>query len=213
MPSEMGAAGTLILVVGPSGAGKDSLIDAARARFAKDGRIVFARRSITRPADAGGEEHEELLVAEFESRRKSAGFMLHWQAYGLLYGISDLYREDLDAGKALVVNVSRMVLNEARRRFARVCVLYVTAIPEIIAGRIAARGRENGEEIAERLRRAVATVPTGEDVVTIVNDGKLAEAAASFEQAILCALDSTPEHRTQTKKERRHEAPAHQSIC
>lgn len=188
MPSETRSTGRLILVVGPSGVGKDSLIDAARTRFAADGRVVFARRAITRPADAGGEDHEALSVDDFENSRKSAAFMLHWQAYGLRYGIPVRYREAIDAGKAVVANVSRMVLNEARRNFAKVSVLHVTAAPETIARRIADRGRENGEAAAARLRRAVATVPTGEDVVTIVNDGTLAEASVRFEQAILDAL-------------------------
>ena len=73
----------LVLVVGPSGAGKDSLLNAARAAFADDPRIHFVRRVITRPADPGGEDHEPVNEAGFAAR----SFALSWSAHGLSDGI------------------------------------------------------------------------------------------------------------------------------
>jgi thymidine phosphorylase len=164
-------AGTLFLVVGPSGAGKDTLIGGAREALAGDDSVVFARRAITRPADAGGEAHEAVTDAEFASRRDAGGFMLYWQAHGLSYGIPSSYAHDLAAGRNVVANVSRSVIADAIRRFAPSAVLEITASPEILAERLATRGRETTEEIASRLARDAAAIPPDATRITVVNDG------------------------------------------
>ena len=182
------ARGTLFLVVGPSGAGKDSVIDAARRAIAGRTDIVFARRTITRPAEAGGEAHRPVSAETFERLRVEGGFSLSWQAHGLHYGIPREVEDDLATGRSVVANVSRTVLDEARRRFPPVRVLHVTAPLPVLATRLAARGREDADDIAERLQRAGTAAPSGDDVTAIVNDGALEDAVARFVAAV-----TTPE--------------------
>lgn len=158
----------LILVVGPSGAGKDTLMDAARAGLADEGRVRFVRREITRPAGAGGEDHLAVDEAEFTARAAAGGYALWWRAHGLGYGIPADIAEDLRAGRVVVANVSRAVLQDAAARFAT-RVLEITAPPEVLAARLAARGRESAADIAGRIARAVP-LPAGLDVVRVVND-------------------------------------------
>jgi ribose 1,5-bisphosphokinase len=174
------APGTLVLVVGPSGAGKDSLIDAARRNFERDSRISFPRRWVTRGEEAGGERHIAVSEEGFEQLRKRGAFALSWRAHGLGYGVPAEIAADLEAGRAVVANVSRGVIEEARWRFPDLRICHVTASPEALAQRLATRGRETAAEVATRLARAPALPVEGDDVVEIRNDGSLDQATERF---------------------------------
>jgi phosphonate metabolism protein PhnN/1,5-bisphosphokinase (PRPP-forming) len=178
--------GTLVLVVGPSGVGKDSIIAGAAARLRDDPRVVFARRLITRPADAGGENHIAVSPAEFAARRDIGGLMLHWHAHGLDYGLPQTLAATLDEGKTVVANVSRNVVAEARTCLAPVRVVAVSASAETLAARLAARGRETAADIAARLARGGAMASSDADTV-IANDGLLDDAVERF-VAVLAEL-------------------------
>ena len=97
----------LIAVVGPSGAGKDTLMGGARAALAQDTRFRFVRRAITRPAEAGGEDHEALNASAFAARQEAGGFALFWEAHGLSYGIPSDIEADLAARRVVIANLSR----------------------------------------------------------------------------------------------------------
>lgn len=167
--------GTLLLVVGPSGAGKDTLIDIARARFAGDAHVLFARRLVTRPSGTG-EAHGTLSEAEFESMLAARRFPLSWRAHGLSYALGPEVAEVIAEGGVVVANGSRATLPEARRRFARVRVVHVTAPIPVRAARLAMRGRESADDIAERLARA-PELDVAPDL-TIENVGTPAEGGA-----------------------------------
>ena len=98
--------GVFVPVVGPSGAGKDTLIAAARSRFAGDDRIVFVRRTVTRP-EGGNEDHDTLDPAAFADRRRAGAYVLSWGAHGLYYGIPATALADVRAGRVVVANLSR----------------------------------------------------------------------------------------------------------
>ena len=183
-----GRRGTLVLVVGPSGAGKDSLIAWCRQSLAADPAVVFPRRGVTRAADAGAEDHDVATEAEFEAAVARGAFALHWRAHGLGYGIPASIAADLAAGRNVVVNVSRAVIDEARDRFPPVRIAVVTAPPEVLAERLRRRNREAVGDIALRLARAAAYAPTGPDVVMIDNAGCI-DAAGALLAAVATAGD------------------------
>ena len=164
--------GRLVTVVGASGAGKDTLLGAARASLAGDPRFLFAQRVITRPAETnphpGIEQHIPMSEAEFEAAAADGAFALSWAAHGLHYGIPRSIEDELAAGRIVVANLSRSVLAEADRRY-RLRVLLVTAPPEVLAARLAGRGRETMAEIALRLSRAAPLVE-GLDLIEVAND-------------------------------------------
>lgn len=145
-------AGRLIYLIGPSGAGKDSLLDEAReALAARGGRIV--RRVITRSAEAVGEAAQAVSVQQFERLRDAGAFALHWQANGLHYGIPGEIDAWLAEGRDVLVNGSRGYLAQARQRYPGLLVVLLTVAPAVLRQRLLARGRESLQEIEARLAR------------------------------------------------------------
>jgi phosphonate metabolism protein PhnN/1,5-bisphosphokinase (PRPP-forming) len=179
MPSAS-AHGTLFLVVGPSGAGKDTLLDGARDALAGDQRYHFARRTITRPADAGGEAHAEVSPAEFARLKVAGAFALDWGAHDLRYGIALTETAPLAHGRHVIANASRGILDEARAAFAPVIIVSVIVPPDVLRARLEARGREIAADIDRRLARAAALEVIGPDVRYVMNDGTVAAGVASF---------------------------------
>ncbi|MEC3767875.1 phosphonate metabolism protein/1,5-bisphosphokinase (PRPP-forming) PhnN [Cupriavidus sp. SS-3] len=178
----MDASGTFFFVVGPSGAGKDSLMDGARA--ALDDNYVFARRVITRPEGAAGEAHEGVSEAEFARRQANGEFLVTWDAHELRYGLPRSLVSELERGRNVVANGSRAVIAELAARLPRFVVVLVTAPHDVLARRIAARGRESGEEVARRVARTGAALPPEVRCMTVSNDSTLEVGKARFVQAL-----------------------------
>jgi ribose 1,5-bisphosphokinase len=160
--------GRLVLVVGPSGAGKDTLLGLARAA-ADDGNIVFPRRVITREASAS-EENEEVSIGTFQEALTRGEYAMHWEAHGHRYALWRAIDDEIRAGRTIVANVSRTVIGAMRRAYADVVVVLITAPPDVLAERIAMRARSSDGMVENRLRRTVEDVSAAPDV-TIVNVG------------------------------------------
>ena len=165
----------LVLVVGASGAGKDTLIEAAAMTLRGDDRFRFVRRVVTRPVMEGGEQHETVTEEEFERRLQAGVFALQWHAHGLRYALPARIAADLDEGRVVVANISRAVIADAASLFP-VRVVEITAPTEVRAARLEARGREDKMDVIRRLSRAIVLpLPVQRD--TIVNDGTVEDGA------------------------------------
>lgn len=160
--------GRLIVVVGPSGAGKDTVIDALCAARPD---LIRARRVITRPSEAGGEDFEGVTEADFDTRVAAGAFALHWGAHGLRYGIPVEIDGHLAAGRDVMFNGSRGILTIALARYPDMRTLFITADADVLAARLNARGREDAEDIARRLKRADYAMPADLNMVRIANNG------------------------------------------
>ena len=167
--------GRLVLVVGPSGAGKDTLIDLARVACAGNARVVFARRVVTREA-SGAEDNDQVTPDAFQAARARGDFAVHWEAHGLCYALARAIDDDIGAGRTVVANVSRAVIGRLRDTYAEVVVVAVTAPPEVLAARLLARGRISDGPIVQRLQRASAEI-VADVVINNVGDPAVAARA------------------------------------
>lgn len=172
--------GSLVLVVGPSGVGKDTLIAGARQALENDKRFVFVRRLVTRPTDAEIEDHDSLDPETFRQMDEAGRFALSWDAHNLRYALPLSLDTDLALGKTVVANVSRHVVPEAVERYPACAVVLITAEISCRAERLIRRGRESGDQITARLARESAPVPAGITPVIIDNSGLLAIGVAAF---------------------------------
>lgn len=178
----------LIWLMGASGSGKDSLLDALR-EAAPEG-VLVAHRYITRAADAGGENHIALSEAEFQRRRAKGLFAIDWlahqQAYALGIEIDLWLAQDLD----VVVNGSRLHLPAAEQRYGtQLLPVCLQVSPGVLAQRLRQRGREGEEQIAQRLRRAAEGAPSS--CMMLNNDGPLSQTLSEF-MALLAEQASSP---------------------
>lgn len=183
--------GSLVLIVGPSGAGKDTLIAYARERLAGEAAIVFPRRTVTREADPALEDHAAVSAEMFDRMTVGGGFALHWHANGLSYGVPAEIDDSIAAGRMVVVNVSRGVVSTARNLYVNVLPVQITAPPEILADRLLRRGRERGKEIGRRLMRA-GSVDSIADAAEIVNDGPVEAGGEALVALLLDRLRRNP---------------------
>lgn len=177
--------GRMVLVVGPSGAGKDTLLDGLKVRLAGRPGLHFARRQITRSADAGSEDHDRLSEADFDRMVSSGDMALAWRAHGLGYLIPASCDDVIRAGGTVIANGSRRALPQACAKYAHPLIMLVTAPVPVLAERLAARGRESRVEIEARLAQSDLEVRDVPDLIRINNTGSVEDGVA----AMLAALD------------------------
>lgn len=173
----------LVVVIGPSGAGKDSVLEGLRANWPFSQPASFARRTITRPVKPDDEQHEAVDNARFEQLLAAQAFVMHWQANGLSYGVRRSELDHLNAGHWLFVNSSRAYLPQVLQVWPQATVVHIGASRDVLAQRLAQRGRETEDAVVMRLSREVALhLPA--NVVSIDNNGSLASALGALQQAL-----------------------------
>jgi len=171
--------GPFFLVVGPSGAGKDTLLRHTREVLQHDPDVVFVRRIVTRPSSAA-EDHHSLSPDDFWVAAQQGAFALSWSAHGLSYAIPLSVESDIAAGRRVVCNVSRAVVVDARVRYQRAIVVLVTAPDAVLRARLMARGRPGDIDVAARLSRSSLFASALCPDHVIVNVGPVDRAAAQL---------------------------------
>lgn len=182
--SDLIGPGAVVLIVGPSGAGKDAVLGGLRARLGQAVAYHFPKRVISRPAHPS-EEFISTTPEAFAQRDRASGFAVTWHSHGLAYGISNDIDVHIQAGTTVVFNTSRSVVAPLRQRYQTVRVVMIDAPPDVRAVRLAARGRETREDVAARLKRAPADFTASDADLVIVNDADLKVAVDALEAALI----------------------------
>lgn len=181
----------LVLVLGPSGVGKDTILNWLRSNWLAGQAVHWVRRTITRPSQADAEAHEGVDAASFASIQAQGGFALHWSANGLQYGIRHDEMLPLQQGAWVILNGSREHLPVCAARYPGLTVVHISADPAVVRQRLKARGRESDDEIEARIQRQVPLrVPTGCQGIEILNNSSIAQAGSDLLQALM-RLDAT----------------------
>lgn len=175
--------GRLIYLIGPSGSGKDSVLDAARQALAERG-VQVARRVITRSAEAVGESAEAVSHDEFDRLERSGAFAMSWRANELAYGIRVQIDHWLAAGEDVLVNGSRGYLEQARQRYPDMLAVLLSVRPEVLRQRLLKRNRETPEQIEARLARNARFEDSLDDLFLLDNSGDLQDSVTKLLQLI-----------------------------
>jgi ribose 1,5-bisphosphokinase len=183
--ARFGHRGRLIYVIGPSGAGKDSLLEWVRIRLPAHSGVRVARRTITRQASAGGEDHIAATDAQFDEALARGEFAMHWRANGHRYGVGREIEQWLADGRSVVVNGSREYLTVAKVKFPQLEAVHVVAPAAVLEARLARRSRERPDEAARRLERNAQLPDAAREVaLLLVNDGPIEIAGARLAEFV-----------------------------
>ena len=172
--------GYFIAVVGASGVGKDTILAGAKTKMHNMADFHFTKRYITRPQDAGAEDHTTLSVDEFKSQQQADNFALWWPAHGLFYGLPKTIINRLDQGQNVIANISRKSVIEAAQTFNKIAIIEITASPDVIEQRLQNRGRESQAEITKRQSRTVNDWAGTQNIISVCNDDKPQSAIKEF---------------------------------
>lgn len=153
----MSSLGNLVVVSGPSGVGKSTVVNYIREHHPAN---LWVSISMTtrqmRAGESQGVEYFFVDRAEFQ-RTVAAGEMLEWAEFaGNLYGTpAQPVAEQLAAGLNVILEIELQGARQVKSRFptAKLVFLKPPSWEELVA-RLTGRGTESAEVIAERLKVA-----------------------------------------------------------
>jgi guanylate kinase len=150
---------TLFLLIGPSGVGKNTLIDRALERFPDLKYLVTVTTRPIRPDESQGDPYDFVSRAEFE-RRIKAGYFIEWKELfnGHLYGVprepvDRALNEGIDLMKDVDVLGARDIIAAYGKRVCSIFVL-LSSKTELETRIIRRSGGKAPADLADRVARA-----------------------------------------------------------
>ena len=187
--SQKNQTGCLLLIIGASGVGKDSVLKAVQQRFADHQQVHFLKRVITRPCNPDSEVHDSLTEDEFLQALERGDFSVSWQANGNYYGLPLHAQDKISDGMVVVANGSRGALDTIKAVFPKIEVVLIAAKPATINQRLHSRTRDTSEQVTQRFQRnSELDVKPLQSHTIIDNDGPLQEAVDVLSDHVVALL-------------------------
>ena len=184
-------AGWLILVVGNSGSGKDSIMKGVKEKFPSElKKLCLTQRFITRPP-SDTEDNFAVTPEDFKKMSLQGRFALEWNIYGLDYGVPIEIDDWMRKGHLVLVNVSRSIVKKARDIYQNILVVFIEVPFEITLKRIKERAREREEKLEERIQRAKKNQSFPEADFIVDNSGDLEDAINKFLSYLLTTIKAS----------------------
>ncbi len=192
--------GKLVYLMGPSGAGKDTLLSLVKGVCHEKAEhlrpLYVATRHITRPPCDSIEKHISLSKQEFLYLLSKGHFILHWQSHGHLYGIGKDVNVALAHNCLVLMNGSRAYLPQAQRLFPDLVPILLQVDQEVLQTRLWTRGREDAKQIQERMERCIEIESESGFMYTINNSGTLEGTLHTFKNLLTQLRTISPQEQS-----------------
>jgi guanylate kinase len=190
LPSSTGSSKPVLVVTGPSGAGKGTLIQLVLPRFPELAHTVSATTRPQRPGEEDGVHYWFLRRQEFD-RRVAAGDFLEWVDYvGNRYGtLNSEIERLLAAGKAPLLELETDGALRVKARVPSAVTIFVTAPVEELDRRLRDRATESSGEIEERIATARRQLEQQDRFDFVVHNDEKLRAADDLARIIARSLE------------------------
>ena len=198
-----GAPGALLVIVsGPSGVGKDTVISSLCTIPTRPERY-FVITCTTRPRreyEVDGVHYHFMSEADFARKREAGGFLEANLVHGHWYGTPrDDVRGALIAGRDAILKIDVQGAAVVKQKVPEALLVFlVPPSLEDLFSRLQARATETADELDVRQRNAALELARQEDYDHVVRNetGEVARTAARIDEIIRAEKSAHPDRRT-----------------
>jgi guanylate kinase len=182
MVQDAGQQGSLFIVAAPSGAGKTSLVRALVKSLEHTSVSVSTTTRPPRPGEVDGVDYHFVDVAAFETLIAAGRFLEYARVFDHYYGTAhDTVRCLLEQGCDVILEIDWQGARQVRERMPDCrSVFILPPSREVLEQRLQARGQDDGELIARRMRDAISEMSHFDEFDYLVVNDDFAEALAEL---------------------------------
>jgi ribose 1,5-bisphosphokinase len=169
------------MIVGPSGSGKQALIDAVLAARPDIGRapLIVSAQNSNNTCVVGSVSPDRFL----HYKRRDM-FALQWDSDGFRYGLTHDAAKKLRDGESLILSSDSSIIDDAKALYPNVQVIYITARMDVLRRRLASMAFGTDTEIDMHLAQSARMRPRKQDFVTVDTSDSIAAGAKALMDAI-----------------------------
>jgi guanylate kinase len=176
----------IIVLTGPSGVGKGTLVKLLLARHPELYLSISATTRNPRPGEIDGKHYYFVTKEEFEQTIET-GQLLEWAEYaGNYYGTPrDRVQEQIDLGRSVLLEIEVVGARQIKQAFPQtLCIFILPPSVSELERRLRGRGKDSEDAIARRLKRAQEELAASTEFDRQIVNDNLESALAEIEAAI-----------------------------